>query len=98
MIKPLKNNVFFQFVDDIDSTKNNMFVEKTSTGLILPGNARNSAGSARWVEVAAVGPDCKSVEAGMTVLVEPGKWTNEIKLKEGSYWKTDEDWVIAISD
>jgi co-chaperonin GroES (HSP10) len=93
------NNIIFQFVDEVTSTR---FKNTSASGLIISSEDGNQTASPRWAEVLAIGPNVKEVRNGDFILIEPGKWTFGFTLGDDRvadrFWKTDEDRVIAISD
>ena len=91
----IKNNVIFQFVEDVIS---NRFVNSTESGLIVSSLDGNQSGLPRWGVVVSIGEDVDGIEPGDNILIEPGKWTPGFFVDGKRYWKTDDDKVMCISD
>jgi len=94
-IEAVRNNVIFQFVEDVTSTR---FVNSTASGIIISSQDGTQASIPRWGQVTHVGPEVIDVSVGDFVLVEAGMWTSGFYLDGARYWKTDEDKVMGISD
>lgn len=94
-IVPIKNNIIFQFVEDVTSTR---FVNSSKAGLIISSQDGNQSAIPRWGKVTQVGPNVKDVKEGDYILIEAGKWTTGFYVDKVRYWKTDEDVVLAQSD
>lgn len=95
-LRPIKNNIIFKFVDEVDSK--GQFVETTKWGLIISSSHSNSAQSPRWANVVEVGPECEHVNVGQQILIRALKWTSHFKLNGEKCWKTDEKQVVAVRD
>lgn len=93
-IKPIKNHIIFQFVDEVDNK--GQFVKTTQWGFVIPGHYDNSAKMPRWATVVEVGPDCETVKVGQQILIHALKWTEGFKLDGVRFWKTDEKQVAAL--
>ena len=91
----VKNNIIFQFIEDVTSTR---FVNSSKSGLIISSQDSNQAGQARWGKVTHVGPDVVDVKVDDFILIEAGKWTTGFFVDHERFWKTDEDVVMAIGD
>jgi len=97
MIKPLRDNVLFQFLNETE-TSLGKFKETTSFGLeIISKDADDSAKKARWGIVTNIGPEVKEVIQGDYIFIEPLMWTDFFKHEGMKYWKTDESKVLLIS-
>lgn len=95
-IKPLGNNIIFQFLDSTTGKKG-AFVEKHSF-LIIP-QAVNSQKVHRWGKVIAVGPKVDGVVPGDFILIEALMWMEGVKLNaEERVWKTDDSKVLAVTN
>ncbi len=93
-LKPLKNNIVFQFMDEV--TSKGQFVEAMSTrGLFMTASHDDSAKRPRWCRVVAVGPDCMTVKPDDLILLPSLRWSESAKMSGQSYWKTNEDEVVA---
>lgn len=96
-IKPLNNNVMFQFLDDTSGEKGR-FTDKTKSGIILlPGNPDKQK-AARWGKVLAVGPDVEGVVPGDFVLIEALMWMEGVKLDGVKMWKTDDSKILVVTN
>ena len=96
MLKAIGNTFLFRFMND---TYGGKFVERSQGQIILTNqDLSHQANEARWVKVVCVGKEVESVKPGDIVLVEALKWTIEMKFEGQSYWKSDEQKVIAIAD
>jgi len=93
-IKPIKNHIVFQFLDAVDSK--GQFVRTTKSGIILGSHYDDSAKSARWANVIAVGPQvCEELRVeGCQILVAPLKWTSFFLFNDQKHWRTDENEVL----
>ena len=97
IIRPLRDYVFFQFLDPTTSTR---FGGKTRAGIHIPFQVLEQAGKPRWVQVTHVGPEVKTegVVPGAYVLVETGKWSSGFVVDGERYWQTKEEWCAATSE
>lgn len=83
---------------------NMMFDERFTTGgiVLLDDDGKSSGIRPRWAQVYSVGPDQKDVLVGQWVLVEHGRWTRGIKIKDENgehvVRKVDPDCIILVSD
>jgi len=72
--RPLKNNVFVTHLDSGPS--------KTRAGILLPDDNMTERGiRQRWGKVWCIGPEVEDITVGDWVLVEHGRWTNEIEIE-----------------
>lgn len=94
-ITPIKNNIIFSFVDAVNS-KGEFEKPSTESGIVLKSSFDDSAKSPRWVNVLAVGPECKDVKVGMQALLPNLRWTAHTKVEGQMVWKTDESEVVAV--
>lgn len=96
-IKPLANNVLFQFTDTVHS---GMFYDVEKSGIIVGKNSDNSAKQPRWGTVLAVGPDVKpdEVAIGNKILIESLRWTEAYKVDGISYWFTRVNEIMCVQD
>lgn len=95
IIKPLKNYFAFTFVDRVNA-KGEFEKERTESGLYLRGTFDDSAKQPRWVDVIAVGPECKDIAVGDRVLLPNLRWTSHFKVEDSKVWRSDETQVAAI--
>ena len=76
--------------DNILATKGDFGDMETRAGIIIKSNVGKSEGiTARWFQIAAVGPDQKHIEPGMWVYVEHGRWTEGFTFQDERYWQLD---------
>ena len=74
---PLNSNVLV--------TEMNFDEQKTASGIIIRSDDGKAHGvKPRWCKVWAVGPAQKSVQVGEWILVEHGRWTRGVTVKEPS--------------
>lgn len=74
-IVPLNNNIL---VKDMSFDE-----QKTSTGIvILSDDGKTHGVKPRWCRVWAVGPDQQDVKVGEWILVEHGRWTRSVKVRD----------------
>ena len=74
-IKPLGAKIF---VSDMEFGS-----QKTTSGLYIPSaNGKVDGITPRWGRVWAIGPDQKDVQIGEWVLVEHGRWTRTVEVKQ----------------
>ena len=94
MLKPLHDSILFVFLDE---ASRNGFTNKTEAGIIYK-SLDDSAQSARWAKVLAVGPKVKIVKPGMTILIDALRWTEGIIYDGVKIWRTVEKDVSAIQE
>lgn len=93
-MKVFGEGIIFQFVDvDI---RNGRFIETSKSGIYLGTSHDTNAKSSRNGKVLFVGPKCKDVKVGDTILIEALQWTEGFKHDGVFYWKTVESSVMAI--
>lgn len=74
-LRPLKNNVLV--------TEMNFEEQKTASGIIIQSDDGKAHGvKPRWAKVWAVGPEQKDILVGEWILIEHGRWTRGVKVKE----------------
>ncbi len=74
-----------------------------ASGLLLPDRDMEVSGIRnRWFKVYAVGPDIDFIKVDQYVYVEHGRWTNEMKYRDGeelvSVWMLDNEKCLLMSD
>lgn len=95
-LRPLHNAFLFQFLNE---TTSGQFLNKNKGRIIIATPELDTQGTlARWVRVVAVGDRVKDFKVGDVVLVAPGKWTIGFKHEDQKFWKSDDEWVLAIGD
>jgi co-chaperonin GroES (HSP10) len=70
-------------------------LEKTDSGIMLAGGAEKSMKS-NILEVVAVGPDCKTIKEGDTVMVHPTSEGLIIDLDEGKFVMVNEFMICGV--
>jgi co-chaperonin GroES (HSP10) len=74
-IKPLHDRVFVSEME--------FGAQKTASGIVIPtANGKVTGITPRWGKVWAIGPDQKDVKVGEWVLVEHGRWTRTVEVKQ----------------
>lgn len=96
-IKPLTNNILFQFVDEV---RDGMFYDVEKSGIIVGKHTNSTAKDARWGKVLAVGPDVKAdeVKVGQKIMIEALRWTEAFKVGGDKYWFTRVNEVMCVED
>lgn len=93
----IRDHIVFQFIDKI--TIDNRFVrENTETGLYLGASFDESAKTARWAKVLAIGPDADRIflRPDIEVLIEALKWTEAANIPNvGKVWRTDQKQILG---
>lgn len=95
-IFPIKNNVLFQFLDEISGPKRKFTDRKTEGGIILPV-LDSGQKSPRWGKVLAAGPEA-DVKVGEYVLIETLMWSNGTQVDGVKLWKTDDSKVMLVTN
>jgi co-chaperonin GroES (HSP10) len=95
-LRPLGNNIIFQFLDTTVGKKGT-FVD-THSIFVLPKTV-NSQKVHRWGKVIAVGPKVEGVQVNDYILIEALMWMEGVKLNEAEkVWKTDDSKVLAVTN
>ena len=92
---PLNNNVL---VTDMSFEE-----QKTASGIVILSDDGKAHGvKPRWCRVWAVGPEQKDVQVGEWILVEHGRWTRGVTVKEGDkevlIRRVDPENILMVSD
>lgn len=96
VLKPLHNGILFQFLNE---TSAGQFIDKNKGRIIIARPELDTQGKyARWVRIEAVGERVKNCKVGDIALISPGKWTTGFTHEEIKYWKSDDEWVLAIGE
>lgn len=74
-----------------------------ASGILLADKDMDLSGiRPRWFKIESVGPDVDFVKVGQYVYVEHGRWTNELKYKDGedllSVYMLDNEKCLIVSD
>lgn len=97
MIKPLKNNIIFQFLDETD-TSHGKFKQISASGFeIISSDTTDSTEKPRWAKIVALGEDVTEVVEGDYVCISPLMWTDHVTYEKAKYWKTDIDNLLLVS-
>ena len=78
--------------------------QKSSGGILLPNDDATQDGiRPRWMQVAAVGPEVRDVMEGQWVMVEHGRWTHGMTLRNDenqdiTFWSAEEESVLLVAD
>jgi hypothetical protein len=97
--KAIHNHILFQFVDGVNSRGE--FREGQSLGGIeLMGGFDTSIKTSRWGRIVSMGPGCSKELANSSkeILIENLKWTIGVRFGGETFWRTDEDQVLAYRD
>jgi hypothetical protein len=95
MLRPIKNNIIFAFIDDINGKS---IVSKMQNGIIRVANVTEQ-NVPRWGKVLAIGEAVvPEISVGKYVLIEPLMWTTGAEIDDIRVWKTDDSKVMAIAD
>jgi hypothetical protein len=95
----IQNHILFQFVEEVNSRGE--FREGQSLGGIeLMSGFDTSIKTSRWGKIVSLGPDCsQELSSGITeILIENLKWTIGVRFGGATYWRTDENQVLAYRD
>jgi co-chaperonin GroES (HSP10) len=93
---PLGNTFLFQFLSE---TKNGLFTQKNKGLIYIPNAAPeidNQGILCRYGKITAIGEDVKEFGIGDVVLIGAGRWTVGFVINKKTYWKSDEDNVLAV--
>lgn len=96
-LRPLKNTVLFQFLDDTGGAKGR-FSERYNGSIVIPVLNSNQNKSSRWGKVVSIGPDVREVKVGDFILIEPLQWTNNEVFEGEKIWKTDESKIMLSTN
>jgi len=96
MLEAISNHILFEFADRIQGKD---IYDRTQSGIIIAGTTADQQNKDRWGLVLAVGPDAASeIKVGEYILIERLKWTNGVEVEGKTYWKTDINQVLAVSE
>lgn len=101
--KAILNHVVFIFKDEVHQGQ---FAEEKIGSIILANKGKDfksDANLSRLATVHSVGPECKLVKVGDTIIVEKQCWTPGFIIQDDQdnnveVWRTDERYVVAIVD
>lgn len=94
---PIRKNIIFKFTDNVGGIN---FIPQTKSGIILTDNQKfTELHSPKWGLLVSCGPEVdKEISEAKYVLIEPGKWTNYFELDREKFWKTEEEFIMAVTD
>jgi co-chaperonin GroES (HSP10) len=96
-IRPLKNYIMFQFLDEAAGPQGKLQDRKYGeSGIIIP-TLDSSQKLPRWGKVLAAGPEA-AVMVGEYILIEGLQWSFGTKVNDIKMWKTDDSKVIMVTD
>lgn len=102
-IKPIKNNIIFQFEDKIvrktDTGRDrSQFEESTEWGFTISSYDEGTK-TPRWGRVLAVGHEVKEdIKVGSRILIEALAWTESLMFNGIPIWRTNETKILAIDE
>ena len=98
-IRPLNNNIMFQFLDATGGAKGKFTDRKTESGIIIP-TLDSAQKLPRWGRVVALGPKAEEagLEVGNYVLIEALMWSFGTEIDGEKLWKTDDSKVLMVTD
>lgn len=95
-LRPVHNAILFQF---LNATTEGQFLDKNRGRILISRPELDTQGKyGRWVRVEAVGDAVTKCQKGDIVLLHPGKWTTGFTFEESKFWKSDDEWVLAIGE
>lgn len=95
-IRPLGNNVMFQFLDSTGGAKGR-FTDMRPSGIIMLPTV-DAQKVHRWGKVLAVGPKVEGVVPGDYVLIESLMWMEGTKVDDVPMWKTDDSKILLVTN
>jgi hypothetical protein len=100
-LRVFHNDILFQFEDEGAVLRDGKlaargFKEKTDWGFVFT-SSKDSASNSRWGIVVGLGPEViDDIYVGRRVLVENLKWTDGVDFGGERYWKTTDEFVLAV--
>lgn len=75
----------------------------SSGGIILPDDDASETGiRPRWMQVFSVGPEVIDIKEGQWIMVEHGRWTHGMEVRDGdnkfTIWGAEEESVLLVAD
>lgn len=95
-LKPLKNNVMFEFLDSSGGGKGRFTPRATASGIIMLATTGEQKKN-RWGMVIAAGPDA-DVAPGEYILIESLMWMEGTEVDGVKMWKTDDTKILAVTN
>jgi len=102
-LKAIRNHIVFQFEDSIAKKsscgkKLKQFEEVTDWGFEMSSYDEGTK-APRWGIVISVGHEViPDIQVGSRILIEPLAWTEGIEVEGTTYWRTDDNKVMAIDE
>ncbi len=97
-VSAILDHVVFQFEDGVHGGQ---FTETQIGSIVLAGMGKNHVKDSelsRWAIVKAIGKDVTSVKIGQRIFVEKHRWTSSFKVGEETYWRTNQQSILAIDE
>ena len=83
----------------MDDVTDKRFVNSTSSGILLTLSHGAQSGIPRWGKITHLGPKVDpDLHVGEHILIEAGKWTVGFTFNNQRYWKTDDSYILGVSD
>lgn len=100
-LKMIKTHILIKFVNDVADGR---MMSKHGAGIILTSALREQT-YPKWAKVLSAGPQCSDkIKVGEWILISPMMWSpgyvvaDENNSKSLTYWKTEEQFVMATSN
>lgn len=95
-LRALTNKILCHYIEKGQQT--------TSGGIVLLDDDSSEGGiRPRWMQVYSVGPEVKDIQEGQWVMVEHGRWTHAMTIRDGNneeftVWGAEEESILLIAD
>jgi len=95
-LRALTNKILCNYIEKGQQT--------TVGGIVLMDDDNSESGiRPRWMQVYSVGPEVKSVTEGQWVMVEHGRWTHGMTMRdendeEFTLWGAEEEAILLVAD
>jgi co-chaperonin GroES (HSP10) len=95
-IRALTNKILCHYIEKGQQT--------TAAGIILTDDNNTAHGiRPRWMQVYSVGPEVTGITVGQWVMVEHGRWTHGMNLRDDNdeefiLWGAEEESILLVSD
>ena len=96
ILKPLKNNVMFEFLDSTGGGKGRFTPRATASGIIMLASTTEQKKN-RWGRVLAAGPEA-GVQPDDYILIESLMWMEGTEVDGVKMWKTDDSKILAVTN
>jgi hypothetical protein len=98
-LEPIADHILFQFADEVHTSGNQLFKNKTEWGFELGATHEDTTQTPRWVEIIGLGPDVPDIfHVGQTVLVKALSWTRRVEYGGIQFARTDPEQILAVDD